>query len=107
MQIIRTIVWVVLLLALLLFSFNNWNPVDIKIWENLVLETKLPLLVVGAFLLGLAPMWLRLKADRWRMNRRINTLENAAKSVMPSAALTSTQLANAQHAAAEHSEPAN
>ena len=30
MQVVRTVVWVVLVVALLLFSLNNWNPVDIK-----------------------------------------------------------------------------
>ena len=58
MQIIRTIVWVLVVVALLLFSLNNWTPVEIKIWEGLILETKLPALVLTAFLLGLAPMWL-------------------------------------------------
>jgi hypothetical protein len=37
MQIVRTIVWVLLLVALLIFSAFNWNPVDVKIWEDLIL----------------------------------------------------------------------
>ena len=37
MQIVRTIVWVLLLVALLIFSAFNWNPVEVKIWEGLVL----------------------------------------------------------------------
>ena len=45
MQIIRTIVWVILLIALLLFSVNNWQDVEVKIWEGLILQTKLPALV--------------------------------------------------------------
>jgi len=31
MQVIRTIVWVLLLVALLLFSVNNWQDVEVKI----------------------------------------------------------------------------
>ena len=58
MQIVRTIVWVLLLFALLAFSFFNWKPVEVQIWSNIVLETKLPALVIVAFLLGLIPMWL-------------------------------------------------
>jgi uncharacterized integral membrane protein len=80
MQIIRTVVWVVLLVALLIFSINNWSPVEVKIWEGLVLETKLPALVVASFLLGLLPMWLLHKAGRWRLNRRINVLENTVRA---------------------------
>ena len=87
MQIIRTIVWVVLLVALLLFSINNWTPVDVKIWEGLILETRLPALVVIAFLLGLAPMWLLHRAARWRLTRRIQTLENSMRATsIPAAA---------------------
>ena len=80
MQIVRTIVWVLLLVALLIFSINNWNPVEVKIWEGLVLETKIPALVVIAFLLGLAPMWLMHRISQWYYKRRLGSLENAARA---------------------------
>ena len=96
MQVIRTIVWVVLLIVLLLFSINNWQQVEVKIWEGLILETRLPALIVVAFLLGLLPMWLLHKAKGWRLTRRINALENTvrATSTTPTAppVATSTQL---------------
>ena len=93
MQIIRTIVWVVVLLALLLFSINNWQDVEVKIWEGLILQTKLPALVVASFLLGLLPMWLLHKGASWRWNRKIGALENtvrAATTVAPVAVATTT-----------------
>lgn len=80
MQIIRTIVWVILLIALLLFSINNWQDVEVKIWEGLILQTKLPALVISSFLLGLIPMWLLHKGASWRWNRRIGTLENTVRA---------------------------
>jgi len=80
MQIVRTIVWVLLLVALLLFSINNWNPVEVKIWEGLVLETKIPALVVIAFLLGLVPMWLMHRVSQWYFKRRLGSLETAARA---------------------------
>ena len=83
MQIVRTIVWVLLLVALLLFSINNWSPVEVKIWEGLVLETKVPALVVIAFLLGLVPMWLVHRASLWRHRRRIASLETNVARVAP------------------------
>ena len=93
MQIIRTIVWVLLLVILLLFSINNWTPVQVKIWEDLILETKLPALVVVSFLLGLVPMWLAFVAGRWRYSRRINALENTVRATTPQPPVaTSTQL---------------
>jgi len=64
MQIVRTIVWVLLLVALLLFSINNWQDVEVKIWEGLILQTKLPALVIVSFLAGLLPMWLLNKGVR-------------------------------------------
>jgi putative membrane protein len=93
MQIIRTVIWVLLLVALVLFSLGNWTPVEIKIWEGLILETKLPALVLVSFLLGLLPMWLLSKAGKWRLNRRINLLENSVRANTPSPPVaTSTQL---------------
>jgi len=80
MKIVRTIVWVLLLVALMIFSVNNWNPVEVKIWEGLVLETKIPALVVISFLVGLVPMWLLHRAARWNNERRIASLESAARA---------------------------
>jgi uncharacterized integral membrane protein len=80
MQIVRTIVWVLLLVLLLIFSINNWNPVPVKIWEGLILETKVPALVVISFLLGLLPMWLLHKISAYSARRRINSLETAART---------------------------
>ena len=92
MQIIRTIVWVLVVVALGLFSLNNWNPVEIKIWEGLILETKLPALVMASFLLGLAPMWLLAKAGKWRLNRRINALENSVRANASAPPLATSRL---------------
>lgn len=80
MQIVRTIFWVLLLVILLGFSFFNWKPVEVQIWDNLVLETKVPALVIVSFLLGLVPMWLIHRGAKWRLHRRITTLENAARN---------------------------
>ena len=76
MKIVRTIVWVLLLVALLIFSINNWNPIEVKIWEGLVLETKIPALVVVAFLIGLVPMWLLYRATSWNYERRLSSLQH-------------------------------
>ncbi|MEO0644034.1 MAG: hypothetical protein AAFY47_11565 [Pseudomonadota bacterium] len=80
MQIVRTIIWVLLFVALLAFSFFNWDSVEVTLWENLVLETKVPALVIVSFLLGLVPMWVYHRGIKWSLNRRIRSLENAARS---------------------------
>ncbi|AKM07276.1 lipopolysaccharide assembly protein LapA domain-containing protein [Pelagerythrobacter marensis] len=86
MQIVRTVIWVLLLAALLVFSAFNWTPVEVKIWQGLVLETKIPALVIVAFLLGLLPMWLLHQGSKWRLNRRISSLETAHRTAVANAA---------------------
>ena len=100
MQFVRTIIWVLLLFALLAFSFFNWQSVEVKIWNNLVLETKLPALVIVSFLMGLIPMWLIHRGSKWQMKRRINALETAASRLSASTA------ASTKAAAAGTSTPA-
>jgi len=101
MQVIRTVVWVVVLIALLVFSINNWTTIDVKIWEGLILETKLPVLVVIAFLLGLLPMWILAKASKWRLTRQISQLQSAAS------AATAPSLSTDNLAHADPENPAN
>ena len=79
MQIIRTLVWVLILVVLLVFTAFNWRPVEVTIWTNTVLETKIPALAIAAFLLGLVPMWLVHRGTKWRLERRIAALESAAR----------------------------
>ncbi|MAL00035.1 MAG: hypothetical protein CL803_01090 [Citromicrobium sp.] len=86
MQVIRTIIWVLILFGVLLFSFFNWNPVEVTIWDNLVLETKVPALVIISFLLGFLPTWLISRGIIWSLNRKIRSLEIAAKASSVSAA---------------------
>ena len=81
MQILRTILWVAVLLALIFFTAYNWKPVEVQLWTNTVLETKLPALVIVAFLLGLVPMWLVHRGLKWRLQRRIDHLETAVRTV--------------------------
>jgi len=90
MRIVRTVIWVVLLVALILFTVTNWTPVTVRIWEGLLWETKLPALVILSFILGWLPTWLVHLAGKWRLKRRISALEAITR--VPSAALTTTQL---------------
>ncbi|WP_347304247.1 LapA family protein [Croceibacterium sp. TMG7-5b_MA50] len=76
----RTILWVLLLAALLLFAVTNWTPVELRIWDNIVLETRLPALVIVAFVAGLAPMWLLHRARVWNLKRRIASLESSVRT---------------------------
>lgn len=86
MQVVRTIIWVLILVGVLVFSFFNWREVEVTIWDNLVLETKVPALVIISFLLGFLPTWLYARGVIWSLNRKIRSLEIAAKASSVSAA---------------------
>lgn len=105
MHIMRTVVWVLLIVILLLFSLNNWYPVEVKIWDGLLLETRIPVLVAVSFLLGLGPMWLLSKAGHWRLTRRINALENSMRAAAVPLMATTTQL-DAEALLASEDKPA-
>src|SRR3546814_7708427 len=54
---LRTIIWVLVAIILVVFAMANWNPVTVRVWPGQNLETKLPMLIFIAFLLGSLPMW--------------------------------------------------
>ncbi len=89
MQFIKTLFWVILAVILVVFAVNNWSPTSVLIWEEIRIDTKLPVLVIGAFLLGFVPLWLIHRASKWRLSRRIKTLEAAARPTpTPTASFT-------------------
>ena len=75
MGILRTIIWVLLTAILVIFAMANWIPVTVTIWPGQVLDTKLPVLILAAFLIGSVPMWIALRTTRWSMKRRLDTSE--------------------------------
>jgi len=77
MQFLRTALWVALAIVVVVFAVNNWTPVTVNLWDGLRMDTKLPVLVIGAFLLGLLPLWLFHRAVCWRWRRRLDTVERA------------------------------
>lgn len=81
MQIVRLIIWLLIIVAVVLFSFVNWDErATVHIWTDLVWDTRLPAVVIVSFLLGMVPTWLLHRGTKWRLNRRITNLENAARS---------------------------
>ena len=81
MQFLRTAFWVVIAVALAFFCMANYVPVTVRLWGDLVMETKLPVLLVGAFLLGALPFWIMARATRWRMKRKLENAERALVAV--------------------------
>ncbi|NLR71869.1 DUF1049 domain-containing protein [Novosphingobium sp. ERN07] len=104
MTMLRTIFWVLVIALLAAFTAANWHPVEVRIWEGLLLETRLPALVILAFLLGLVPTWLLYRATRWRLLRRIANLETQL-TAKTAPSLTSTNLEAAQTAETKSETP--
>lgn len=77
MQFLKTLFWIVLAVLVALFSYHNWSVVTISLWSGLRLDTKLPVLVIGAFLLGLIPALIIHHANRWQMRRRLEAAERS------------------------------
>ena len=91
MQVIRTIVWIAITAILVAFIAMNWTKVPVNFWPldngNYVhFEWPIGVVALLFFLLGVIPTWLYVRAVRWRLNRRIGSLENSLRaSSMPSA----------------------
>lgn len=75
MQFLRTIFWVALAILGAAFATNNWRPVTVRLWSDIVLDTPLPMLMLGSFLLGLVPMIVVHRATRWSMRRRLDSTQ--------------------------------
>jgi lipopolysaccharide assembly protein A len=100
MQLIRTLLLLLVTIALVAFIAINWQTVPLNLWPladgNYVhLEWPVGFIVLVSMVLGFLPMWLIHKGARWQLKRRIGFLENSVKSssqsVPPTAAPT-TQL---------------
>lgn len=70
MQFLKTLFWVVLAAALVLFARENWVPVTLNLWSGLQADVKLPFLVAFVFLLGFLPTYLILRGRIWTLRRR-------------------------------------
>ncbi|QGP78147.1 lipopolysaccharide assembly protein LapA domain-containing protein [Sphingobium sp. CAP-1] len=94
MQFLRTAFWVVIAVGLAFFCMANYVPVTVRLWGDMVMETKLPVLLIGAFLLGALPFWVMARATRWRMRRRLDSAERALVAATAAAAPPPTPAAS-------------
>jgi lipopolysaccharide assembly protein A len=77
MQFLKTLFWVMLAVVLVLFARANWNVVTLELWGNLQADVKLPVLVIGAFLLGFVPTLILYRTRLWSLKRRLETQAQA------------------------------
>lgn len=89
MQFIKILFWVLLLVATFIFWWTNEARASLDLGAAVV-EARVSTFVVGAFLLGFLPTWMLLRGSKWRLSRRIKTLEDAAKPATVPAPTAST-----------------
>jgi len=77
MQFLKTLFWVVLAVVMVLFAYTNWQPVTLKLWGGLEADVKLPVLVIGAFLIGFLPTLIVYRTRLWSLRRRFETQATA------------------------------
>lgn len=78
MQFIKILFWVLLLVATFIFWWTNEARSSLDVGAA-VIEARVSTFVVGAFLIGFLPTWMVLRGFRWRLTRRIKTLEDSAR----------------------------
>ena len=89
MQFLKTLFWVVVSIALVLFAIYNWRPVTLNLWSGLQADVKLPVLVGGAFLLGFLPTYFIYRGRIWALRRRYERPERVSVGNQPSTMTTS------------------
>lgn len=90
MQFLRTMFWVILAVLGAIFALNNWTPVTVNLWSGLVLDTRLPVLMVASFLIGLVPMFIVHRATRWSLRRRLDNSHRPLVDPQPTATVPVT-----------------
>ena len=81
MNFLKTLFWVLVAVLVALFAKANWAPVTVKLWNDIVADIQLPLLLLIAFVLGWLPTWIILRARTWSLNRRIEALDRSRSMV--------------------------
>ena len=79
MSFLKTLFWVIFLVGFVVFAVNNWQPVSVRLWGGLWLDTKLPALMGLSFLIGFVPLYLLHRTHSFRLRRRIATLESSSR----------------------------
>jgi uncharacterized integral membrane protein len=83
MQFLKTLFWVLIAVVSVLFGVNNWTAAQVNLWGNMVWETKLPFLLLIAFLIGFLPTWGLMRTRLWSHRRRIDAMERNRVASLP------------------------
>ena len=83
MQFLKTLLWVLIAVAVALFASRNWSDATLNLWGDIQADVKLPVLLLLVFLLGFLPTWLTMRARIWSYGRRIEAMERNRLAALP------------------------
>lgn len=75
MQFLKTLFWVLVAVVLAVFAFYNPTWVDVSLPSNITARILLPLLVIGAFVVGVLLVWIPHRASVWSWRRKVDATE--------------------------------
>ena len=78
---LKTLLTFLLLVALFLFWWTNETRIDLDL-GFIILNARVATYIIAAFLIGFLPLWLYYRTMRWRLRRRIATLETQYSTPM-------------------------
>ena len=74
MRFLKALFWLVVGMLVALFAYANLDQVvSFELWDNIVVDIKLPLLLLFTFLIGFLPPFLILRARIWGLKRRLDS----------------------------------
>jgi uncharacterized integral membrane protein len=82
MAFLRTLFWIAITVIVVVFSVRNWVPVPVNLFGDVVIETKLPMLLLIGFLIGFVPLYAWHRAVKWRHNRKLSQIERSTPPVV-------------------------
>ena len=83
MQFLKTLFWVLIAVLVVLFGTRNWFSVTLNLWGDIQADIKVPLALLIAFLIGLLPTWLIMRARLWSVQRRLEAMERQRATAVP------------------------
>lgn len=81
MHFLKTILWVLLAVIVVMLAANNWYDVTLGLWGSLEMTIKLPFLLLIMVLLGFVPAWMTMRSRMWSLRRQYGL--DRAKPVPP------------------------
>ena len=88
MQFLRTLFWVLVAVAMLIFAVQNNGLVTVNLFGGLRADIKVWLLALGPLLLGFLPTWIVGRVNLWRERKAASAAaRRAMETAVPPAAV--------------------